>query len=59
MVRRYLQRAMRAKAVATYLGIGVSTVWRWAKEGKLPGGRKLSPRVTVWFQEEIDEFLER
>lgn len=54
-----MQRAMRVKDVASYLGVGVSTVWRWVKEGKLPSGRQLSPRVTVWLKEELDNYLEQ
>ena len=53
------QRAMRVKDVARYLGIGQSTVWRWVKLGKLPKGRQLSPRVTVWIQYQLDAFLEQ
>ena len=30
------RKTLRARGVAAYYGIGVSTVWRWAKEGKLP-----------------------
>lgn len=50
--------AMRAKAGAAFLGIGQSTFWRWVKEGKLPKGRRLSARATVWTRAELEQFLE-
>jgi len=49
---------MRAKEVATYLGIGLSTVWLYVKQGKLHT-IKLSERVTIFKKTEIDEFIKR
>ena len=43
----------RAKEVAEYLGIAISTVWLFAKQGKLTPIR-VSPRVTVFDIEEIE-----
>lgn len=51
------RKTLRAKGVAAYYGIGVATVWRWAKEGKLPKGTRFSPRVTVWRIEDLEQFL--
>ncbi len=48
---------MRAKQVAQYLSIGLSTVWLYAKEGKLTPV-KLSPRVTVFDIEEINKLFD-
>jgi len=47
---------MRAKEVAEYLGIGLSTVWLMSKEKKLKP-IKLSPRVTIFRKSEIDAFI--
>jgi len=47
---------MRAKQVAKYLGIGLSTVWYMAKEGKITP-IKLSERVTVFSLKEIDSLV--
>jgi len=47
---------MRAKDVATYMGIGLSTVWLYVKQGKLTPIR-VSPRVTIFKRSEIDEFI--
>ncbi|WP_299146744.1 AlpA family transcriptional regulator [uncultured Comamonas sp.] len=42
-------RAARPKVAAELLGVGVSTLWRWAKErSDFPKPRRLSPRCTVF-----------
>lgn len=46
----------RAKEVAKYLSIGLSTVWHYAKQGKLTP-QKLSDRVTVFDIDEINKLL--
>ena len=50
------QQYMRAKQVAIYLGIGLSTVWFMAKQGKIKA-IKLTERVTVFSKEEIDNLV--
>ena len=50
-------KALRARDAAALLGISVSTLWRWTKEGKF-NAKKLGPRTTVWSQEEIESFFE-
>jgi len=47
---------LRAKEVATYLSIGLSTVWLFAKQGKLKP-KKLGERTTVFLKSEIDEWV--
>lgn len=47
----------RDKQVALYLGIGLSTVWLYAKQGKLHP-IKLSPRVTIFKKSDLDAFIE-
>jgi len=49
--------AMRAEDVARFLGISRSTVWRWQRAGRLPKGRRLSARCTVWLRQDISDFL--
>jgi predicted DNA-binding transcriptional regulator AlpA len=39
---------VRAPVVAALFGVSVATVWRKAKDGKLPAPRRISDRVTVW-----------
>ncbi|RBQ28832.1 helix-turn-helix transcriptional regulator [Aliarcobacter vitoriensis] len=47
------QKLLRAKEVALYLGIGLSTVWLYAKQGKIKP-IKISGRVTVFSIDEIN-----
>ena len=51
------KRDYRAKEVAKHLSIGLSTVWLYAKEGKLTP-KKLSERVTVFDIEEINKLFD-
>ena len=46
----------RPKEVAKYLGVGLSTVWLYAKQGKLTP-YKLSDRVTIFEKEDLDRFI--
>ena len=52
-------RLIRIQEVMNKVGIARSTVWYMVKKGKLPRPRKLSPRVTVWVESEIDEYIEK
>jgi len=52
-------RLIRIKEVMNKVGIARSTVWYMVKKGGFPQPRKLSPRVTVWVESEIDEFIEK
>ena len=45
---------LRAKELALYLGIGLSTVWLYAKQGRIRP-IKLSERVTVFSIDEINK----
>lgn len=47
---------LRVKDVAKMLGIGTSTVWEWARKGKLPKAIKQSPKVSVWRLEDIARY---
>ncbi|MDL2286718.1 helix-turn-helix domain-containing protein [Desulfococcaceae bacterium OttesenSCG-928-F15] len=59
MEKNQEKRALRVKDAATFLGIAQSTFWRWAQEGKLPKGIRLSTRCTVWKREDLEAFLEQ
>ena len=49
-----IPKYMRAKDIAEYGGIGVSTVHKWVKEEKLPQAhKKLTPKCTVWLSDEV------
>ena len=47
-----LPKKLRAKRLAEEFGIGLSTVWLYAKEGKLTP-IKVSSRVTVFDTQEV------
>lgn len=49
--------AMRAKEACRYCGFGKTTLYRYVSEGRLPRGRKLTPRCVVWLKSELDAFL--
>ena len=59
MYQEQENRVMRVKEAAVFLGIGQATFWRWAKEGRLPRGIRLSARCTGWRREDLEAFLER
>ena len=40
------------------LPISPSTVWRWIAQGNFPRGRKLGPKVTVWDESDIHEWIQ-
>jgi predicted DNA-binding transcriptional regulator AlpA len=48
---------IRDKVVAALLSCSVPTVWRMAKDGRLPRPRKLSERVTAWNVGELRDVL--
>ena len=49
---------LRAREVAACLGIGLSSVWRWTQEGRLPKPIRLSSRATVWKLDDVLTFVE-
>lgn len=54
-----VKRALRVRQVADVLDIGVSSVWRLAKNcPEFPKPFSLSPRVTVWAPDEVDAYVD-
>ncbi len=51
--RKYL----RIKEACAYIGIAKSTFWLWRRQGRLPEGTLISPRVRVWTTKELDRFM--
>jgi prophage regulatory protein len=49
---------LRAKAVQERLGCGRVHLWRVVKAGQFPAPVKLSPRMTVWPENEVDAWIE-
>ena len=50
---------LRAKDAAAFLAVGKSTFWRWAREGRIPPGIRLSNRATVWRKSDLEDFIEQ
>lgn len=54
MEQKLEARSLRPQQAAQILGIGLSTLWRWAKEREdFPAPIKLGPRTTVWPLEKL------
>lgn len=50
------KKYIRAKEMAKYLSCGLSTVWLYAKQGKLTP-KKLSDRVTLFSVDEANKLI--
>lgn len=48
----------RLPSVLSQVPVGRATWWRGIQEGRFPAGIKLSPRVTVWRQSDIDALIQ-
>ena len=53
-----MERLLRLPEVAELLGVGKSTVWLYARQGKLPKATKLSPRVSVWKMSDVQKLID-
>jgi prophage regulatory protein len=45
------------KKIVTTSLIAKSTIWLWFSEGKFPKPIKLSPRITIWEEEKVDNWM--
>jgi prophage regulatory protein len=53
-------RGLRPKQAAQHLGISQSLFWVWTKKyADFPKSIKLTPRVTIFFEGELDAWLAR
>ena len=46
------------RTIAQRFEISRSTVWAWARSGKLPPPVKLGENVTRWDEEEVDRLID-
>jgi predicted site-specific integrase-resolvase len=51
-----IAKFMRARQLAEHLGVGISTIWLWNKQGKITS-KKLSERVTVFEVAAVEKAL--
>ncbi|WP_424227778.1 helix-turn-helix transcriptional regulator [Azovibrio sp.] len=51
-------KQLRVGEVAALLGVATVTIWKWTREGYFPQPTHLAPRVTVWDEVEIKNWIE-
>jgi predicted DNA-binding transcriptional regulator AlpA len=51
------KRYYRAKELAVYLGVTITTIWNYARDGKLTP-KKLSEHATVFDIQEVDKLFD-
>lgn len=47
----------RASQLIPFLPIGLSTLWKWAKNGRFPAPVKLSNTVTAWRNQDVHQWF--
>jgi len=52
-----MRKLLRVKQVAEITGMGVSTIWRLAKQDKFPKPHKLTAGMTVWNSEDVEAWV--
>jgi prophage regulatory protein len=52
-----LENFIRIAGVMQRTGLARSTVWLWVKQAKLPAPIKLSDRVTVWRESDLNDWM--
>lgn len=52
-------RFLRISEVQARTGLGRSTIYRWAAEGRFPAPVRLGGRVARWVEAEVDEWLRK
>ncbi|MFA9240327.1 MAG: helix-turn-helix transcriptional regulator [Candidatus Paceibacteria bacterium] len=52
-----MDKFLRISDVSEKTGLGKSTIWLWIKENKFPKPTKLSSRVTVWKNSDLEEWI--
>lgn len=49
---------LREKQVRKLIPVAHSTLWTWVRAGKFPAPIKLSDRITVWRNHEVQAFID-
>ena len=44
--------------LSKHLGVSQKTVKRWSRNGAMPKGRRVGPRLLKWNRQEIENWLE-
>lgn len=53
------RRFLREKQVRRLIPIAHSTLWAWVRAGKFPAPLKLSDRITVWRNSDVQAFIKQ
>lgn len=53
------QRFLREKQVRRFIPVAHSTLWAWVRSGKFPSPLKLSDRITVWRNSDVQAFIKQ
>ena len=53
------EKLLRVGTVAEMLDCSKSTIWMYARQGKLPKAKKLSARISVWKLSDIEDFISK
>lgn len=54
-----MDKLLRLPQVAERLGVSTTTVWLYSRNGTLPKPIKLSPRVTVWKESDVQALIDK
>ena len=54
-----MKKLIRVKKVSEFTGLAISTIWKYIELKEFPQPHKLSMRVTVWDEQEIQEWIEK
>jgi prophage regulatory protein len=50
---------LREKQVRKLIPVAHSTLWAWVRAGKFPAPLKLSDRITVWRNSDVQAFIKQ
>lgn len=50
---------LREKHVRKLIPVAHSTLWAWVRSGKFPAPLKLSDRITVWRNSDVQAFIKQ
>ena len=43
--------------LATFIGVSQNTIKRWSRNGVMPKGRRVGPRLLKWSRVEIEDWI--
>ena len=52
-----MNRFLHFPEILTMTGVSESTIRRWMKEGAFPAARRVGPRLNVWLESDVDQWM--